>query len=767
LDDAVWQKAAVLGDFYQIQPGDNIAPSRRTEVLLGYDSKTFYIAYHCYDEPGSVRSTVPKRDQIFDDDYVGALFDTFNDQRRAYEIDINPLGVQADGIWDVNGNEDFSYDMVFDSKGSVTSDGYVIEIAIPFKSLRYNAGEGKMWGVHFFRRIKRFNNELDMWMPINRDITSWLTQEGHITGLVGISTEHTLELIPSLTLSETGVRRPTLTPFQQQAGQLDPGRIVNEPIHFDPGLNIKYTLTPTVTLDAAINPDFAQVEADQLVVTANQRFPIFFAEKRPFFLEGIDYFQTQIAAVHTRAIVDPDWAVKLTGKMQRNTFGILLASDNAPGNFNEDDRAATRQCQERRLINPREVCPLERFIDRNATIGIIRLKHDIGSESNIGFLATGYRFIDQYNYLGGFDGRWKINKVTSFSAQVLATVSRNNFFFPDLGQTLDRRENGFIYATDYGRFARHTDFEYSTVGRTRFYRSDAGFNRRVNTNNHNIFAQYRSEPQPKAQIISWRVYTDLSTNFDWQRHLQIWSWETQGRVNLRRQSYLAFGVNPSYERVFEGEFGPRRTATRPGAFFGADPERSTYKWNMYAYGGSTPTKKFDFFFFGSHTRNEFDFDFGAGPKFPRVSRAALALGQGAPLDPGPGNFWHIEGDINYRPTQALRSELSFVHESLRRNDTGLTAFIQNIVTLRTTYQFTRFLSARARLDYDSVGSDIRGQFLLGWAPNPGTAFYLGYNDDMNRNGFNPFTGQIEPGFRRNGRTFFIKMSYLFRKSFGG
>ena len=144
LDDAVWQKAAVLGDFYQIQPGDNIAPSRKTEVLLGYDSKTLYIAYHCYDEPGSVRATVPKRDQIFDDDYVGALFDTFNDQRRAYEIDINPLGVQADGIWDVNGNEDFSYDMVFESKGSVTSDGYVVEIAIPFKSLRYNAGEGQL-----------------------------------------------------------------------------------------------------------------------------------------------------------------------------------------------------------------------------------------------------------------------------------------------------------------------------------------------------------------------------------------------------------------------------------------------------------------------------------------------------------------------------------------------------------------------------------------------------------------------------------------------
>jgi hypothetical protein len=114
---------------------------------------------------------------------------------------------------------------------------------------------------------------------------------------------------------------------------LDPGRMVNEPIKFDPGLTGKYTITPNITLDFAINPDFAQVEADQLVVTANQRFPIFFSEKRPFFLEGIDIFNTAIAAVHTRTIVDPDYAVKLTGKVGRNTFGLLAASDNAPGNF--------------------------------------------------------------------------------------------------------------------------------------------------------------------------------------------------------------------------------------------------------------------------------------------------------------------------------------------------------------------------------------------------------------------------------------------------
>src|SRR5712671_7180971 len=358
LDDEIWKQAAVLKDFDQVQPGDNIAPSKPTEVFLGYDSKFLYVAFHCYDEPDKVRANIPKRDNIFDDDYVGILFDTFNDHRKAYEFDFSPLGIQADGIWTDGQGEDFNPDIVMESKGLVTPDGWTVEAAIPFKSLRYVAGKDKLWGAHFWRRIKRFNNELDMWMPINRDISSWLAQEGHLAGLEGISTERTLELIPSLTLSETGKRKAPVTLAQISEG----GRFVNEPIKFDPGLTGKYSITPTVTLDFAVNPDFAQVESDQLVVQANQRFPIFFPEKRPFFLEGIDIFRTPIQAVHTRAIIDPDLAIKLTGKLGRNTFGLLLARDNAPGNFTEDERqdASTRPT-------------IARFLNKNAYIGILRL----------------------------------------------------------------------------------------------------------------------------------------------------------------------------------------------------------------------------------------------------------------------------------------------------------------------------------------------------------------------------------------------------------
>ena len=161
LDDEVWKHAVVLKAFLQTYPGDNIAPSKPTEVMIGYDARTFYMAFHCYDEPDKVRATVAKRDQVFGEDNVRVFLDTFNDQRRAYVLGFNPLGVQADGIMTEGSGTDFSVDIVMESKGMLTSDGWTLEVAIPFKSLRYEAGKGKLWGIHVLRNIDRFNDETD------------------------------------------------------------------------------------------------------------------------------------------------------------------------------------------------------------------------------------------------------------------------------------------------------------------------------------------------------------------------------------------------------------------------------------------------------------------------------------------------------------------------------------------------------------------------------------------------------------------------------
>ena len=240
--------------------------------------------------------------------------------------------------------------------------------------------------------------------------------------------------------------------------------------------------------------------------------------------------------------------------------------------------------------------------------------------------------------------------------------------------------------------------------------------------------------------------------------------------------------------MFEEEFGPTRkpgsncALTNTCTFWGEDNERSAYNKGLYMFAGSTPMKKVDFNMFMNRVAGSLDFDFGAGPRYPRVSIPAVAArnAQAAglcsvpvpppvcngPQDPGAGAFLHFDATVNYRPSTPLNLSLSFTKERLRRYDTGLLAFDENIVSLRSTYQFTRFIFARGRVDFDSIASNVKGQFLFGWTPNPGTALYIGYNDDLNRRGFSPFTQQLEPGLRRNGRTFFIKMSYLFRKSFG-
>ena len=204
--------------------------------------------------------------------------------------------------------------------------------------------------------------------------------------------------------------------------------------------------------------------------------------------------------------------------------------------------------------------------------------------------------------------------------------------------------------------------------------------------------------------------------------------------------------------------------TRPasGAFFGA-PERSTNQAGLSASLNKQVNKKLRFAVFAGTVFNAFDFDFGAGSRFPRISPAALA--GSSQLDPGAGQQYDFGLGVEYKPIDPLRISLDYNKSRLVRDDTGLTAFDSNIATLRSTYQFTRFTFVRARLDYDSIQSNVKGQFLFGWNPNPGTAFYVGYNDDFNYNGFNPYTGQLEPRFERNGRTFFIRMSYLFRKSF--
>ncbi len=775
LDDEVWQAAAVFKDFIQTGPGDNIDPSKPTEVVMFYDEKNLYIGFKCWDEKDKIRATLAKRDQVFGEDNVRIWLDTYDDQRRAYVLGFNPLGIQQDGIFTEGQGSDFSVDIVMESKGVIEDWGWSVEVKIPFKSLRYTAGPGKKWGINFARNIDRLNDEFDTWMPDDRSVSGFLIKHGRITGLDEIKSERTLEIVPSITLSETGSRKRTFPisatarngyhPIFNPTGIQDPGRFVNDPIKYDIGVNLKYTITPNITLDAAINPDYAEIEADAPVVAANQRFPIFFQEKRPFFLEGADTFQSPLQPFYSRTIVDPDAAVKLTGKVGKNSFGFLVASDKAPGNFSEDERN-----------DPDEnFRPRAEFLDKSAYFAVLRLKRDVGAENNIGFFGTARVFPRNRNFVGGFDGKFKIDKATVMTFQTLVTHSRRNFFDSDLGRSQYRTGNGVGYYWSLDHSTDRRGWFIEAIGRSSNYRTDAGFTRQTNTNQFFFAHRVSTKSNPKGAIIRANSNQFARFQMDWQGRPQ--GGVVGANLNLSLQGslfvYTEAGLDQS--TIYEDEFGPKRTLTRPGAFFGA-AKRSAYQPFWVVNFNKTFNKKVSAYGFFGTIWNAIDYDFGAGNRFDRVSPAYLAFlerylqnpntTENSPaLDPGKGQQLDFEFGVDYKPTDPLRISLNYTKSKLTRYDTDRDAYDTNIFSLRSTYQFTRFTFAKARWDYDTLSANASGQFLVGWNPNPGTAFYVGYNDNFNYNGFSPLTGQFEQRFERNSRTFFVRASYLFRKSF--
>jgi hypothetical protein len=711
LDDEVWVGATRISDFRQVQPADNAEPSATTELRVGYDKRALYLAFRATDTSGRIRATVARRDAIADDDSVGVYLDTFRDRRRAYYIFFNPLGIQADGIYlEGKTDPDLTVDLVMDSRGIVDATGYTVEVAIPFASLRHHSGAGRAWGLHVQRFIRRDRNEQISWMPLSRELTSLLDQAGQLGEFIDVGEGRPLEIIPTGVATQTGSRTAS--------------GMVNED-QGDPGLTVNLGVTPTVNAAFTVNPDFAQVEADQLLLTVNQRFPIFYDEKRPFFLEGIDAFQTPIQIAHTRTIVDPGYAAKVSGKHGRTTVGALYAEDGG------------------------------------AKI-VARIKRDVGQDSTLGGSVTGLFDGPRYSHLASADARVRLNGQTFFTAQLATTVAHMAFRDTVAGGRRERDGQGLAYFAKVERRTRHTVTAVTSTGFSPDYRADLGFTRLVNTNNVTVQTTYNPEPRKDARLISWSLTHVGLAQWDWQGRANFVYTYPQARFNFRRQTFLQAVAFRDYERIFESEFGIARGPGRQGAFAG-DSERSTSWEGFVVAAGSAPTEALSFSATLSRSWDVFDYDFGAGPKFPRVSPAALGDSR-APLDPGAAASAAIGASLTWRPVDALRTSVDVSRNTLRRNDTGLVAYDVKLVSWRTTYQFTRFAFVRLRTDWNSSTATLTGQYLAAWTPNPGTAIYAGYNDTATIDGHDPVTRDAVPGFRRHGRTAFVKVSYLFRLS---
>lgn len=734
LDEAGWATALVLSDFVQTQPGDNAAPRYPTSVYVAWDEVAIYFGFVARDTPQHIRATVAKRDEVLQDDYVQIFLDTFGDQRRAYDLIFNPLGVQQDGIFTEGSAADFSVDVIMTSRGVISDSGYTVEVAIPFRSLRYSVRPDRPWGLHIVR-VRRDSREEDSWRPLVRGQSSYLAQAGKINGFDSIPAARALEMIPSLMAVQTGSQRP--------AGFVE----ANPEVRL--GITGRAAISSALIVDLALNPDFAQVEADAPVVTANQRFPLFFEEKRPFFLEGIDLLQTPLRAVHTRTILDPDAAVKLGGKDGRASFGVLFASDNGAGSFSDLELSDSSA---RAAAAP--------FLGKNATLGIVRFRRDLGEQSNLGLLATGYDFVERQSLSLGADGRLALGLQNTIAFQLLGSLAHRRYYDPDRDVNELRDGYGLGYYLRGSRTGRHWNHTLTAEGRSPDYVADLGFTLQTNTHILRWETRYDAEPRPRATLVSWSAFFRALGQMDWQGHV-TYAYLFPGVVfKLPAQTSIDLSAYVDHLRLEEGEFGPRRSATNSGAFFG-EPTRTTVFRGAVLAISTAPNERYSMSVSADRSWRAFDYDFGAPPKYQRVSPAALA-DPAAPLDPGPGNQLTLTAELTWRPSDRWRTTVNYTRDRLVRSDTRMVAFKENLVSLRTTYQFTRFLAVRARLDHSDLHSNVRGELVASWTPSPGSALYVGYTDDLEWNGYSAFTGRRQPGWHRNSHTTFVKLSYLWR-----
>ena len=340
-------KLARVTGFIQQQPADGKPATEATEVWMAYSRSTLYFVFICHDShPDQVRTHLARRENVQTDDNVVVLLDTFQDHRTGVMFQVNAAGVQADASWNEVSGPDYSYDTVWDSESRVTKDGWMALIAIPFRGLRFHA-EQRDWGVVFQRNLPR-NSESDFWPRVAANVSGILTQEATLRGIEGVTGSHNFQLNPY-----------ALAQNERELIDVDPTNPYFSSRHFEgtEGGEVKLVIKDSIVVDGTINPDFSDIESDQPQFTVDQRFPVYFPELRPFFLENASYFNTPITLVYTRNIAHPEYGVRVTGKLGRTNLGVFAIDDRLPGE---------------------EVAPSDPLYGKRATVAVSRLSRDIG-----------------------------------------------------------------------------------------------------------------------------------------------------------------------------------------------------------------------------------------------------------------------------------------------------------------------------------------------------------------------------------------------------
>jgi hypothetical protein len=459
LDEALWRQALIIELDVEINPRENAPAPVETFLYVMENGSHLLVAFDAHDsEPDKIRAYLRDRDASWNDDWVGVFLDTFNDQRRAFEFFVNPLGVQMDATMDdVNGGESDAWDAIWESAGNIGDAGYTVEMAIPFSQLRFQrTADRQTWGFEGMRNYPRDDQVRLSSKPRDRGRNCFLCQFDKISGFATAEPGRGLEVVPSLTASRTDERDAATNKLVEGDGESEVG------------LNLRWAVTPDMIANIALNPDFSQIEADVPQLEVNNQFALFYPETRPFFLEGADFFSTPINAVFTRTVADPDFGAKLTGTSDKNTYGVFAAED-----------AVTN------LLFPGPLRSSSDSLAQSNSTLVGRYQRGFGANSAVGAVVTTRSGDDYHNHVVGFDGLYRMNNQHSLSFQYLATDTQYPAKIVARGQpagtfTGNATLLNYDYSTrEWFAFANYRHFDPE-------FRADSGFVSRVDVENNAV-----------------------------------------------------------------------------------------------------------------------------------------------------------------------------------------------------------------------------------------------------------------------------------------
>ena len=670
-NESAWSTAASTDNFLEFQPGNNVDPPVSTEVKVTYDKDNLYVAFKAYADPKDIRATLQKRDQAYRDDFVAILIDTYGDANSAVMIGSNPLGVQLDALNQGNDDDD-SYDVIYESKGKITDEGYQVEMAIPFSSLSFPKKKIQDWKVTFFRNLPRDARHMIVWGGFDRSNACWLCQMGTLKGIQGIEQKGRLEFLPTLVGS--------------QASELDENDLLKKGDSFgEASLGIKYSFSSARMAEIAINPDFSQVEADEEQIDVNSTFALHYPEKRPFFNEGADLINTPVNVIYTRSINNPTVAGRIINRGQKDNWVLLSAFDeNSPYIVPGEEQSFTRMGGK----SYSNIFRYKRALNEGSFLGLIatdrRMLDNNGSGSVLGF-DTRYRFNDKYQV--EFQSVFSHTQEPNDSLLVSMSTFGDNHTFTFDGESF----SGNALELEFQRNTEHWRLEAGYDYKTPTFRAENGFESA--NNNRRIYGRslWIYFPDNFFSQVLGGIHTGVEHNLDGQQKSKYIAFFSN--LAMPRQTRL----NVTYARRLQYRFKD----TELNGTYDLRINLNSQFSERYQFGTNI----------GRHV---------APVRFLEVPEEGRLTTTG---------FW-----ARMQASDRMNIGLSYNSQKMTTMDKETDYFSGYTTTLRASYQHNKSLGLKVLAQYNDFSKTFQIQPLLTYQPSPFTIFYIGSTSNQNVDG---------------------------------